>query len=110
MHAYDWLYSEYIIGIVELAERIPNVGLVGAYRLDENYENLDGLPYSDFMLSGREVCRKRLMGGPDLFSLLTSLLYRADLIRSRAKFYNEDNFHAETEIIRTGCQLPRMHS
>lgn len=98
VHADDWIFPQCLESMVDMAETHPNVGLVSAYRLDENWVNLDGLPYSSTVLSGREVCRSRLIGGRDLFGSPTSLLYRADLVRSRAKFYNEANLHADTEV------------
>lgn len=99
VHADDWLFVDCIKAMVGLAEENPSVCMVGAYRLDENHVNLDDLPYSRFALSGSEVCRKRLKGqGRDLFGSPTSLLYRADHVRSREMFYNEDNLHADTEV------------
>ena len=39
------------------------------------------------------------MGEPDMFGSPSSLLFRADLIRSRApEFYNRDFLHADSEI------------
>jgi hypothetical protein len=72
---------------------------VGAYRLDENHVNLDGLPPSVEVLPGRDVARSHLLGGPlpFLFGSPTSTLVRADLVRKRDRFYFEDNIHADYE-------------
>lgn len=98
VHADDWLFPHCIRQMVEVVEDNPSVGLVGAYRLDEDHVNLDALPFSKSVFSGREICRKRLLGGRDLFGSPSSLMYRADLVRSRKNFYNENNIHADTEI------------
>lgn len=98
VHADDWLFPSGIELMVAVAERNPSVGLVGAYRLDENHVNLDDLPFSNTVFSGREICRKRLLGGQDLFGSPTSLMYRADLVRSKKDFYNTANLHADTEV------------
>jgi glycosyltransferase involved in cell wall biosynthesis len=98
VHADDWLFPSSIELMVAVAERNPSVGLVGAYRLDENHVNLDDLPFSNTVFSGREICRKRLLGGQDLFGSPTSLMYRADLVRSKKDFYNTANLHADTEV------------
>jgi len=86
VHADDWLFPECIARMVEVAEANPSVGIVGAYRLDEDRVNLDGLPYPSTVIPGREVCRLSLLGGPWVFGSPTSLLIRSDIIRSRETF------------------------
>jgi glycosyltransferase involved in cell wall biosynthesis len=95
----DWLFAQCLELLVRIAEQNPSVGLVGAYRLDEDRVNLDGLPPSTTILPGRDVARSFLLAGPlpFLFGSSTSLLVRADLVRKRHHFYNEDNIHADTE-------------
>lgn len=99
VHADDWLFEECIARMVDLAERHPTVGIVGAYRVDEDRVNLDGLPPTRTVLPGREVARSFLLGGPlpFLFGSPTSLLLRADLVRKRDPFYNEGNWHGDNE-------------
>ena len=98
VHADDWLFPECIARMVELAEAHPSVGIVGAYRLDEKWVNLDGLPYPSTVISGREICRLSLLGGPSVFGSPTSLVIRSDIIRSREVFYDESIIHADKEI------------
>lgn len=98
VHADDWLFPECIAKMVQVAEAYPSTGLVGAYRLNENEVDLDGLPYPSSIVSGRHVCRSYLLDSLYLFGSPTSLLIRADLIRSRDKFYNESNIHADLEV------------
>jgi glycosyltransferase involved in cell wall biosynthesis len=99
VHADDWLYDDCLERMVDVAERHPTVGLVSAYRLDEDTVNLDGLPADVEMLPGRDVARSFLLGGPYpfLFGSPTSVLLRADLVRKRERFYFEGNVHADTE-------------
>jgi glycosyltransferase involved in cell wall biosynthesis len=98
VHADDWLFPACVTSMVELAENNPQVGIVGSYRLDEDRVGLDGLPYPSTVVSGRDVVRWHFLEGLYLFGSPTSLLLRADLVRSRPKFYNEDNLHADTEV------------
>ncbi len=98
VHADDWLFPESIARMVELAEANPSVGVVGAYRLDENQVNLDGLPYPSTFVPGRELCRSILLGGPPVFGSPTSLLISSDVVRSRKAFYDEFVIHADTEV------------
>ena len=99
VHADDWLFDDCLARMVDLAERHPSVGLVSAYRLDEQQVNLDGLPPATEVLPGRDVARSFLLGGPYpfLFGSPTSILLRADLVRKRERFYFEGNVHADTE-------------
>jgi glycosyltransferase involved in cell wall biosynthesis len=99
VHADDWLFETCLELMVDVAEQNPSVGLVGAYRLDEDHVNLDGLPPSVNVLPGREVARSHLLGGPlpHLFGSPTSTLLRADLVRRRDPFYFEGNIHADYE-------------
>jgi len=98
LHADDWLFPECITGMVELAETHPSVGIVSAYRLDENRVTLNGLPYPSTVISGREICRMSLLGGPSVFGSPTSLLIRSDIVRNRPMFYNEFTVHADKQV------------
>jgi glycosyltransferase involved in cell wall biosynthesis len=98
VHADDWLFPECIARMVEVAETKPSVGIVGAYRLDEDKINLSGLPYKKRIFSGRDICRKTLLGDLYVFGSPSSLLLRYDFIRSRDKFYSESSIHADKEV------------
>lgn len=99
VHADDWIFDECLARMVDVAEQNSSVGLVCSYRLDEDRVTLDGLTPSTTVISGRDVARSYLLGGPlpFLFGSPTSLLVRADLVRTRDRFYNEDNIHADDE-------------
>lgn len=98
VHADDWIFPECLEKMVDVAVNHPSVGIVGAYRLDEDIVNLDGLPYPSTVIPGNELCRSNLLGGPYVFGSPTSILLRSDLIRCRQPFYNEDNIHADKEV------------
>jgi glycosyltransferase involved in cell wall biosynthesis len=98
VHADDWLYPECILKMVELAEGHPTVAIVGAYGLRNDHVSWDGLPYTATIISGREICRNTLLGGPYVFGSPTSLLIRSDEVRKRSTFYNEENRHCDIEI------------
>jgi glycosyltransferase involved in cell wall biosynthesis len=98
VHADDWLFPECLARMAQVAEMNPSVGIVSAYRLDENQVNLNGLPYSRTVIPGREICRLTLSGGPYLFGSPTSLLIRSDIVHSKEAFYNESAIHADTEV------------
>lgn len=98
LHADDWLFPTCIEQMVAVAVANPTVGIVSAYRLNENQVDLDGLPYPSPVTPGRVIGRLTL--GPEqifLFGSPTSILIRADLIRARSKFYDESLLHADTD-------------
>lgn len=93
----DWLYPTCIEELVRVAEQNPSVGIVGAYTTDGQAVMWPGPPYPANRISGREICRKMLLGGPFLLGSMTSVLVRSDLIQRRPNFFNEENLHADTE-------------
>jgi glycosyltransferase involved in cell wall biosynthesis len=98
VHADDWLSADCIMKMVELAEAHPSVSIVGAYGLRNDHVSWDGLPYTSTVISGADICRNTLLGGPYVFGSPTSLLIRSDEIRKRPTFYNEENRHCDIEI------------
>jgi hypothetical protein len=84
--------------MVEIAEVNPSVGIVGSYRLDENTVNCDGLPYSQNVFSGKEICRRSLLNRDYFFGSPTTLLIKSELIRKYNPFYNEEFIHADNEV------------
>jgi glycosyltransferase involved in cell wall biosynthesis len=93
----DWLFPECLEKMVGLAEKHPNVAIVGGYGLAGTKVEWQGLPYPSTSVSGRELCRARLLGGPYVFGNSTSLLFRSDIVRSRHAFFNESNIHCDSE-------------
>jgi glycosyltransferase involved in cell wall biosynthesis len=109
----DWLFPECLERMVATAEAHPSVGIVGAYRLDENRVNLDGIRIGRTVVPGRELGHDSLVGGfPFVFGSPTSTMIRADLVRSRPRFYNEANIHSDVEacydLLRT-CDFGFVH-
>lgn len=98
VHADDLLMPDCVSKMVEVAEKDEKIGIVGSYRIDEDHVNLDDMPYPSPVSDGRDICRRRLRGGRDLFGSPTSLMYRASLVRERGDFYNVENIHADTEV------------
>jgi glycosyltransferase involved in cell wall biosynthesis len=87
----DWIYPECVARMVECAEANPSAGFVGSYQLSGGGKDWcvrwTGLPYQSTVVPGRDICRATLLGGPYVFGVPTSTLYRSDLVRSRDSFY-----------------------
>jgi glycosyltransferase involved in cell wall biosynthesis len=101
----DWLFSECLERMVEVAEAHPTVGIVGAYRLDGVEVGCNGLPYPTPVISGRELGRLTLLGSIGVFGSGSSVLYRSECVRARNGMYDEADNHADTaaclDILRT---------
>jgi glycosyltransferase involved in cell wall biosynthesis len=96
LSADDWLFPECLARMVRVAETNPSIGVVGSYQLSGGGADWKGwrvrwaeLPYPSTILPGRKVCRARLLGGPhvSVFGAPTSIMYRADLVRIKDRFY-----------------------
>lgn len=102
LHADDWLFSECIKRMVEIAEANPNTGLIGSYVLFDKEIRCVGIPYNLNVVSGREICRAMFRSEYTVFGSPTALLYRSYMIREHKAFYNENdlltNVHADIEI------------
>lgn len=94
----DLLFPECLTEMVKIAEEHPSVNIVGAYGLMGTRVVWDGLPYPSTVVSGRQICRDTLLGGPYVFGNPTSVLMRSEIIRSRDPFYDESNIHTDTAV------------
>jgi glycosyltransferase involved in cell wall biosynthesis len=93
----DWIFPECLERMVAAAEEHPSVGIVSAYSLEGSQIKWMGLPYSTRPISGREICRMHFLEAVHVFGTPTTVLYRADLVRSHDPFYNEANIHSDTQ-------------
>lgn len=96
LHTDDIMFPGCIEQMVKLAEANPSVGLVGAYRIIGDVVSF-GLEYPTSVISGREICRRYLNGGNDVFGTPSQVMMRADLVRRRKELYNLDNVSADKE-------------
>jgi glycosyltransferase involved in cell wall biosynthesis len=98
----DWLLPQCLEQMVSVAEENPSVGIVGAYQLSGGGTDWSDwcikwgqIPYPSAVIPGRQIGRIYMLGGPDVYGSPTSLLYRAELVRSQDRFY--PNFAAEAD-------------
>lgn len=98
LEADNWIFPEFLARMVELAEREAQVGIVGSYFLQGRTLRGSGLDYSQEILSGREVCRMQLLGSCYFWGSPTSLLYRADMVRSRPAFFDTQALHGDVDV------------
>jgi glycosyltransferase involved in cell wall biosynthesis len=97
VHADDVLLPQCLERMVDVAERHPSVAFVSSYALWGDEIRHRGVTYPSEVVDGRQICRAALLGQSYVFGSPSSLLLRATDVRTRPSFYNEDNFHADTE-------------
>ncbi len=97
VHADDWIFPECLTRMVAVAEKYPTIAMVSAYRLEDERVSLDGLRYPSVKTAGAEICRRSLLGEVYVFGTPTSLLHRADIVRSQRPFYDASNDHGDLE-------------
>jgi glycosyltransferase involved in cell wall biosynthesis len=104
VQADDWIYPTCLADMVALAEQHPGVAIVGSCYIAGRDIGGHGLPFDRQVFSGREACRTRLLAGGTYFGSPSSLLYRADVVRSRQPFFTPGETNADTtacfEILR----------
>ncbi|HEY0367285.1 MAG TPA: glycosyltransferase family 2 protein [Pyrinomonadaceae bacterium] len=99
----DSIYPEYLERLVAVAERHPSVGLVGCYGVTNKGIRVSDVPLGTEMFSGESICRMHLLGS-QILSAYTSVLYRADLIRTWRPFFTVSvpsaDIHWSFEVLR----------
>jgi glycosyltransferase involved in cell wall biosynthesis len=108
----DWIFPECLEKMVAVGEAYPSAGIVSSYQLHGQQVRSAGLPYNQKLVSGRETCRQFLLQTLVLFGTQNSVLYRADLVRSRNPFYVETDICADFEVcfaLLKTCDLGFVH-
>lgn len=112
VQADDWLFPESIARMVELAESLTSVGVVGSYCLAGTRVVSDGVDYDTSLIPGAELCRKTLLGKIYLFWRPSCLLLRSDLVRNRQPFYKIQGFYTDLDAmydILQSCDFGFVH-
>lgn len=99
VQADDWLFPRCLEEQVAVALQDPQIGIVGSYRLVGTLPDGFGLPTERSVFSGREACRAHLLDAIYPFGSPTTVLFRADLVRSRRPFFPLNVLHFDTEAV-----------
>ncbi len=94
----DSIFPDCLTKMVQFAENHAEVGIVGCYQLSGDHILWQGFEYPRDVFPGRELCRRVFLRGERTFGFgsPTSLLYRADLVRSTKAFYPNPSPHSDT--------------
>ncbi len=94
----DWLFPQCLERTTALAEKYPAIGIVSSYRLEARAVRHDGwFEYNQELVSGKEVVRRQLLGDAYVMGSLSSVLLRADLVRSVDPFLDETVWHSDVD-------------
>ena len=105
VHADDWIFPDCLTRMVDVAQSNDKVGLISAYRLEEDRVSLDRLPPDAplvpgtdwFTMDGQLVLRAVFLHKASVLGSPTSVLFRADLVPEDGRFYSEDYLHADKD-------------
>jgi len=97
LEADNWLFPECLGKMVGLAEESPSVAVVSSYNVTETLVRMTGLPLARTVINGRELARMQLRSDAYLFGAPTTVLMRADLVRTTTPFYDESYLIAEDQ-------------
>jgi glycosyltransferase involved in cell wall biosynthesis len=92
----DFVFPHCLEEMVNFVDAHQSVGMVGSYMLAGKKLMNVGLEYERSIVSGRDICRETLLGGPHVFGSPTSLFYVSDLVRKSTAFFPNSNAHADT--------------
>ena len=105
VHADDWLFPDCLARMADVADNNENVGIVSAYRLEENQISLDRLPKDaplvpgedTFIMNGQKVARAILRDKASVLGSPTAFMIRSNLLRNDERFFSEDYLHADKD-------------
>ena len=112
VHADDWLMPECLMEMVAVGEAHPTTAVIGARALMGDDEFLVDIPLTGPVERGSKVLRAYLHHvaktghGYWVFGSPTWTMLRADVVRERPRFYDEEDIHADTEVC---CRLLVHH-
>lgn len=94
----DWIFPDCLERMVVVGDASPRVGLVSAYMIVGVNVGCRGLPYPSQLVSGRELLRQHFSTGIEVFGTQTSVMYRADLVRSLQPFFDPESMSNDREV------------
>jgi glycosyltransferase involved in cell wall biosynthesis len=98
VQADDCIFPECLERMVAVAEAQPTASIVSSYYLTGASVCGGGVEWPVECIKGATASRMHLLQGRFLFGTPTTLMYRADLVRSRQPFYSESSLHEDTEL------------
>jgi len=93
----DWLYPRCIEEMVAVADQHPSIGMVTSYVLVGTRIGWDGLPFPSTFVTGRDICRLRLLNKILVFGGPSASLLRTRVVKAQQPFYTVGNYHGDND-------------
>ncbi|HEX3776569.1 MAG TPA: glycosyltransferase family 2 protein [Polyangiaceae bacterium] len=106
VQADDAILPDCLRAMSEVGQRDERIGIVSSYYLKGDVPTGSGVPRSVWRVPGRDVLRTIMIGNAFPLGSPTTVLYRADIVRSRTPFYELGRYHEDTE---KACQILLEH-
>lgn len=106
VQADDCIFSECLERMVAVGEANPSAAIISSYYLSGTAVCGGGVEWPLECVPGKTASRLHLLHGRFLFGTPTTLMYRADLVRSRKPFFPENSLHEDSEL----CHEVMAHS
>jgi hypothetical protein len=106
VQADDCIFPECLERMVAVGEAHPRAGIISSYYLSGTAVCGGGVEWPLECIPGTIASRLHLLHGRFLFGTPTTLMYRADLVRSRRPFFPENSLHEDSEL----CHEVMAHS
>jgi len=106
VQADDCIFPECLERMVAVGEAHPSAAIISSYYLSGTAVCGGGVEWPLECVPGKTASRLHLLHGRFLFGTPTTLMYRADLVRSRQPFFSESSLHEDSEL----CHEVMAHS
>jgi glycosyltransferase involved in cell wall biosynthesis len=106
VQADDTIFPDCLRLMVETAQRDDRIGIVTSFYLKGSTPMGSGVSHDAWRASGRDVLRAIMIGNAFPLGSPTTVLYRANLVRSRRPFYTVGRYHEDTEA---ACEILLHH-
>jgi glycosyltransferase involved in cell wall biosynthesis len=91
----DWLFPNCLTEMVKVAEAHPTIGMVTSYVLVGRHIGWDGLPFPSNFVTGRDICRMRLLDKILVFGGPSASLLKTEPVQRYEDFYQPGNYHGD---------------
>lgn len=99
VQADDYLYPDCLRVMAALGRRYPTAGVISAARTVEDAVDPSNADTIAEFTPGREICRATIRGQVFAFGSPTTVMYRADLVRTRNEFFRKGAFFDDTDAV-----------
>jgi glycosyltransferase involved in cell wall biosynthesis len=98
VQADDAIFPRCLTEMVAMAEANPSVAIISSYRMFGRRVQPSGLAHTSTFMTGRDAARVVLLDDLYMFGSPTTLMFRADAVRSREPFWEEGRLFEDADV------------